>query len=318
MPKNIKSVKLQSQPIKIRKGYYLHKGQLYVPRFSSVASSVGSSDGLIQWGAGEGGKAVMLQLHRHIVKLHDMIVASDPHSIEFSKKLIEPSSINWACETGKSGYKSELTRVCDWGSNVHKAIENWLKKIDSDLTLSENENVALNTFIEFWDDVQFDVLFSEMSLTTLEPFPVGGTLDFGVEIKEAHLKKLLPYIASRQAPIVEGVYIMDLKTGSYYRDKCILQMACYKKLYEANYKRKVNGALIVNIHRDSAEEIKLYSYGKDELEEVGDTKLPACYNAWETCIAPKWYKEELNEWKNKDDISDLEKTGVDPITEEYL
>jgi hypothetical protein len=273
--------KIEEKEPQRRKGYYLIEGKNR-PSVSMCTSSIGSSEGLIYWGADCGAKGVIWELGKI-------------RSVEALKeKLDSPAAIQWAIEQGRRGLVSERDRVTDFGHVQHGGLEYIAKGIDVDPSeWPENARIAFNTLKSFWDDMNFNVKAVEkVVFSTAHGY--GGRLDLMVKLEEEDCVKLKPYLMKISDAPTPGYCVTDLKTGSFYKQKHAIQLSAYSQAYLETMQREVSGGLIINIPREKPEEIDCCFFNEETLSDAFKRGFLTGKAAWEFLEAPQWYKRENN------------------------
>jgi len=272
--------------MKIRNGYYIHKNR-YLPRVSSILNSAGSSDGLIYWGARQGGYGVIWGLS----KINDYK--------KLKEKLSSTSCIEWASEQAVKALAVERDRVTSFGSNVHKVIECKLKQIDYSIeSFTQDEKIALKSFDDFYAEINFDPISIEASVYSFK-HSFAGTLDLVAEVNADQAAALSSYLKRSSDPVEPGLLICDFKTGSFYERSMGVQLAAYAQAYEETYKRKCTGGLVINIQRKNPEEVKCFFYSREYLDKAFSDGFVPAVQIWRYFDSPKWYQKHLKENENE-------------------
>jgi hypothetical protein len=267
--------------IKRRNGYYLVR-ERQLPSVSTILKSAGSSEGLVQWGAKQGGLGVIWGLAR-INNIE-----------ELKERLGSPSCVEWASGAALANLSNEGDRVKGFGSNVHAGIEAHLKQITFEAELTEEEKTAIATFENFYAEIGFDPLSIETEVYNLE-YGYAGRLDLAAEITEEQAQKLQTYLTKSSEPVQPGLIICDFKTGSMYPRSQVVQLAAYAFAYSKTYHRPCDGGLIINIKRDEPDKIKCHYFTRRELIDAYlDCFLPAL-KVWRFLDAPRWYRKAEEE-----------------------
>jgi CRISPR/Cas system-associated exonuclease Cas4 (RecB family) len=140
-------------------------------------------------------------------------------------------------QEAKSAHRVKKETAGDWGTGVHKSIEEWIKE----KKLPELDFEGLKGFLKFifWaekEEVKF--LESEKHIYSKELW-VGGIVDLVIEIKG---KK----------------YIADIKTSSGIYNEAFFQMAAYDLcLKEMGEGKDIAGYIVINLKKDGTMDIKM-------------------------------------------------------------
>lgn len=271
-----------------KNGYYFYKDR-WLPSVSTILKSAGSSEGLIKWGAKQGGLGVIWGLSK----------IKDAQAL--SEKLGSPSCIEWAAESALAGLEAEGNRVKDFGSRVHHGIECRLKHTDIDLfDWNDEEKTALESFDNFYANVGFYPISIETTVYSGE-YGFAGRLDLVAEINESQAEKLRPYLMKSSPDIQSGLLISDFKTGSLYVQSQSVQLAAYAEAYKETYDRQCTGGLLINIERENPERVRCYYIPKCDLKDAFSFGFLPAYHTWMWFDAPKWWKHQ------EEDLKEFEK-----------
>ena len=259
--------------IKRFKGYYPSpKTKLKYPAFSTIKACVGSSHGLMKWSAKEAAKGVFLEFLKGTINKDTLL-----RNIE---------------QLGIDSYEREGGASRDFGSQVHAGIEKHLgKEVVIANPLTEDEQIAVNTFKEFQEAVGFKPDDIEVGVVS-EKYRFAGRADLTVDFTEEQCDAIKPYLV-RGHIMTPGLKIGDYKTGSYYKGDHIMQEGAYAQAYEESYGRKPNGGFVVHIPKDDPKTLKVYCYSEAELREGFEVGFLGAYQYWLYSTAPKWFKEQF-------------------------
>lgn len=116
--------------------------------------------------------------------------------------------------------------ACSYGSQVHKEIERWIE--ESREVETENGKWLKEAIIDFQNKagkVETQKLNSEVTVSDFEK--TASNVDIVLHT-------------------LEGVFLFDIKTGSFDRKYCTYQLNAYRLMYENSYKEKVLGLYVLN------------------------------------------------------------------------
>jgi len=308
---------------KRRKGYYPYKtirpdeSHDDLPSVSKIVKGP-MNEGLAQWIATNAGTGVLWALRGLITKnpmeeslgregwLKWACEQSGETVVKYLQKLERgnplesqlnsSTCIEWAKDKAIKAYYAELNRTADFGTNVHKAIEQNLKKEDIIGTYSENELTACNTFLDAYSDIGFEPSSVEASVYS-EKHGVrwAGRIDLALNFDAKQAKMMDVYMAKNSERVQPGLVITDFKTGSIYPQDQKAKLAGYIKAYEETYGGEVSGGLLFNIPRESPDELICYYYSKETMDEAFEKGFLTYYNNWLWHSAPKWFLKQEEE-----------------------
>jgi hypothetical protein len=119
----------------------------------------------------------------------------------------------------------------DWGTNVHKAIELWIKEKKEPDNLDDKGLEVFNKFKEWAIKEKVEFLESEKHVFS-EKYWIGGIVDLVIKLNG---KK----------------YIGDIKTSSGIYNEAFFQMGAYNLcLEEMGEHKDVEGYLVINLKKD--------------------------------------------------------------------
>jgi len=268
-----------------RNGYYIVNNKYY-PRFSAISQSFGDSGGLLNWASGIAGQGVMAKL-------------ATINNIDILKaKITSPDVIQWAKEYGVQCFNAERSRAADFGSAVHEKIKSYLdymRNIHDEFKLSmieedRPEDICAQTFINLYANMKMKSMAIESTYKYDKDIVFAGTIDYIAELTDESVAYLTPYLKKNSAAPTAGVYIIDHKTGSFYRDKFGLQLAAYKMMAEADTGLTINGCIITNVQRETPNKITAYVYDNETLNQYAKTYHHA-WHAWFGLESPLWFRK---------------------------
>ena len=154
--------------------------------------------------------------------------------------------IIWSNQLGLKGlnYFDELKNAGNIGTNLHDLAE--LAILKKDYQLPEDPTVihCFNQFLEWWDNLTCEVIWTEKKFTS-KKLMFGGCPDLLV-------KK-------------DGKYILvDLKTSKAIYSDMIIQLGSYKFLIEENMDIEIDRAVIVRFPKDN-DDTEIRKFTKEEL-----------------------------------------------------
>lgn len=275
----------KSKAVVRRNGYYQHPdNNLYYPAVSSITKSVGDSGGLLQWAAKMGARRVVQVLGR----VRDLD--------KLQNKLQDASAIDWADGEGSYGLKNATKWVRDYGTAVHGAIEEYLKKgkvtkASKYPDWDERHDAALDTFKSFYEEVGLIADEMEKEVFNTE-VGYAGRLDILFRSNGLDLDKLQPYVTGNIQELAKDTYILgDIKTGRFYYKEHLLQLCAYTHAVEEYLDKAVSGAMVINIDRDDPTQLNVYWFNRQELDEAYEV-VKYAQAVWKYFKAPKWWKEQ--------------------------
>jgi hypothetical protein len=146
-------------------------------------------------------------------------------------RIISNADVEEVLKEARYAHRSTKEKAGNFGSNVHKAIENWIKNPDYKSELNEAEAKAFNNFVGWAKENKVKFLESEKRLYS-ETNWYAGTMDLVVEIDG---KK----------------WIGDIKTSSNIYPEHFAQCAGYHlALNEMGEYQDISGYIIVNVKKN--------------------------------------------------------------------
>lgn len=182
---------------------------------TTILKVLGKGDVLVQWSAN--------QTVEYIKKESTSI--RQGHETSY---LVRPDTL----DSAKFAWKSTRDTAGDFGTNVHKAIEEWIKEDKNFPILTETEQKAFDNFRDWSNTNKVTFVESEKRLYSKKHW-YAGTLDLLME--------------------VDGkLYIGDIKTSAGIYPEHFFQMAGYDiALNEMSDKyRDIEGYIVVNLKKD--------------------------------------------------------------------
>ncbi len=140
-------------------------------------------------------------------------------------------------EEARSAHRKKKESAGNWGTNVHKAIEEWIKE-KKEPKLDEKGMEVFNKFKSWAYDNKVEFLESEKHIYS-ENLWIGGILDLVIKMDG---KK----------------YIADIKTSSGIYNEAFFQMGAYNLcLEEMGEHKDVEGYLVINLKKDGNVDFKM-------------------------------------------------------------
>lgn len=184
--------------------------------------SVISKPALVQWSANEAIKYIKENLSYKRLKLFKKgyLVIKD--------KVLEEARMAHRIKKEVAG---------DWGTELHKAVEDWIKeKVIPTRLFQENQIIAFDNFVKWSKDNKVKFLESEKHIWS-EKLWIGGICDMVIEMDG---KK----------------YIADIKTSSGIYNEAFFQMGAYDMCLEEMGTKDISGYIVINLKKDGKMEIK--------------------------------------------------------------
>ena len=136
----------------------------------------------------------------------------------------------------KTAHRKKKEKAGDWGTEVHKAIEEWIKDKKEPELKQENQPKVFNLFRNWALENKVKFLESEKHLFS-EKLWVGGICDMVFEIDG---KK----------------YIGDVKTSSGIYNEAFFQMGAYHLMLEEMGVDDIEGYIVINLKKDGTMDMK--------------------------------------------------------------
>ena len=137
----------------------------------------------------------------------------------------------------KTVHRKKKESAGDWGTNVHKAIEEWIKE-KKEPDLHENGTIVYGLFRQWAEKNKVEFLESEKHVWSEELW-VGGICDLVIRMDG---KK----------------YIVDIKTSSGIYNEAFFQMGAYNLCLESMGEHKdIEGYLVINLKKDGTMDLKM-------------------------------------------------------------
>lgn len=139
-------------------------------------------------------------------------------------------------EEARTAHRKKKESAGDWGTNVHKAIEEWIKE-GKEPELDIMGITVFQKFIDWVKENKVEFLESEKHVWSKDLW-IGGIVDLVIKIDG---KK----------------YIGDIKTSSGIYDEAFFQMGAYNLcLEEMGEHKDVEGYIVINLRKDGKMELK--------------------------------------------------------------
>ena len=147
---------------------------------------------------------------------------------------IKPSVV----EEAKTAHRKKKEKAGDWGTEVHKAIEQSIKKEKITAELDEKGKEVFDKFLNWAVENKVEFLESEKHVYSKKLW-IGGILDLVIKIDG---KK----------------YIGDIKTSSGIYNEAFFQMGAYNLCLEEMKEHKdVEGYIVINLKKDGTIDFKV-------------------------------------------------------------
>jgi hypothetical protein len=184
--------------------------------------SVISKPALIQWSANMCIEHIVNNCKKELLAVPDGEIPD-----EIAYFIVTPEIL----EEAKFAHRKKKEKAGDWGTNVHLAIENWIKKNDELPKLDEKGFEVFSKFKKWAEDNKVEFLESEKNVWS-EKLWIGGIVDL---VFKMNGKK----------------YIGDIKTSSGIYNEAFFQMGAYNLcLEEMGEHKDVDGYLVINLKKD--------------------------------------------------------------------
>lgn len=158
----------------------------------------------------------------------DYIEAKFDHELGLTPELLKFARVAHRTKKEKAG---------TWGTEVHEAIENWIKKAPSIALQQENQQVVFDKFVDWATKNNVEFLESEKHVYSREHW-IGGIVDlvFMMDGKK---------------------YIGDIKTSSGIYNEAFFQMGAYNLCLEDMGEHKdIEGYIVINLKKDGTMDLK--------------------------------------------------------------
>jgi hypothetical protein len=143
-------------------------------------------------------------------------------------------------DSARYAWKGNRDGAGKFGKNVHKAIENWIKK-EPISTLTPEETTAYENFKTWATLYNVKFLMSEKAVYS-KTFWYAGTIDVVMEMDGK-------------------VWVGDIKTSASIYPDFFLQTAAYQNaLVERGFDRPIEGNVVINVRKNGTLDVKK-SYG---------------------------------------------------------
>ena len=179
--------------------------------------SVISKPMLIQWAA---------NMACDYISDHAEIPLNGQSGLHISEKVLREA---------RTAHRTKKEAAGDWGTIVHKAIEEWIKD-KKDTILEGNQQTAFDHFKDWAIDNNVEFLESEKHLYS-EKMWIGGICDLVIKMNG---KK----------------YVADIKTSSGIYNEAFFQMAAYALMLEEQGVNDIEGYLVINLKKDGTMDLK--------------------------------------------------------------
>lgn len=199
----------------------------FLPSVTTILKVISKGDAITQWSANLTAKTFSSEIE-------SFLNAGRPLDHGFL------SSVN---DKARYAWKDNMSTAGSFGTNVHKAIENYVKQgpLYEPVGLIDTELTAFNNFRNWWEGEDARMILSEEKVYSKELW-YAGTIDLVLETKE-------------------GIWIGDVKTSASIYPEYFFQTAAYERaLRERGFDKKIVGHVIINVRKDGKVDVKR-SYG---------------------------------------------------------
>jgi len=152
--------------------------------------------------------------------------------------------INWLTiredylKEARTAHRKKKEKAGDWGTEVHKAIEDWIKGKVCGIRLDGKGIEVFEKFQEWAEENKVEFLESEKHVWSKEHW-IGGIVDLVIKLNG---KK----------------YIGDIKTSSGIYNEAFFQMGAYNLcLEEMGEHKDVEGYIVINLKKDGTMDFKI-------------------------------------------------------------
>lgn len=251
-------------------GYYI-KDEKHYPSVTKVAGCVSEPTGLMRWHTSQGAYALYNAFR-------DGIDIQTP---------------DHAKEIAIAGAESERMRTATFGSDSHLLLELYLlnKPVPEDVLYRVDKRViqVRDTFHEFYKLQSMNNLYVETEVFNVAG-KYAGRLDAVSEVIDSSMIK--PFLKRGASTPINGLkYVVDFKTGSYDKQSHGVQLSAYMKAVNETLGVECEGGMVFHIERDNPEKLSIQVFNNDEMNMYYE-QFKVAHKAWETFLAPKWWKEE--------------------------
>lgn len=252
-----------------RNGYYLKDNKHY-PSVTTVSKTAESNFGLLRWAVGQGGMGLYMA----------------------EKAGNGPRTPDHAKEIAIAAYEQELDRTANYGSNAHLMVERFLlnQPLPEGFTPTREEETALDSIKSFLTQSSWKPLYIETEVFNVTD-RYAGRLDMVVDIEDPALCHT--YLKRNSYKPIPGKYIVDIKTGSFYKDSHGRQLSAYAYALMVDKDITIDGGCVIHCERENPEKISIHFFSKEELKEYYKGFM-AAHNNWVINISPAWWKKEHN------------------------
>lgn len=270
-----------------RNGYYWHAPtQRHLVSVTTLLQSVGNKEGLLKWGAKQGGLGVLAGLAR----------VSDLQALQ--QKLTSPAAYEWAKAQGIDGLRATSNIATRFGTKCHKAVEQYFgqEPIDEGGWGDDYDSLkmATRTIREFHTSVGYNIVGIEQVVYNPEG-GYAGRMDYTVEFRRECGNALLPFCVEAPETPIEGIYIADLKTGTLHPKTHAFQLAAYVKAADqttGTTRSKINGGLVFSVEKADPSKIRVVHFSRQYLNQVYEEAVVPAAKIWRFFDAPKWFKQQ--------------------------
>ena len=156
---------------------------------------------------------------------------------KFEEVIRNPSCLTTLFAEAKYAHKKRKEKAGDWGTILHKVIEEWIKD-GKEPKLENEQKIVFDKFRKWAEDNKIRFLESEKHVWSKELW-IGGIADMVIEMDG---KK----------------YIADIKTSSGIYDEHFFQMGAYNLcLEEMGLHKDIEGYIVINLKKDGSIDFKM-------------------------------------------------------------
>lgn len=136
-----------------------------------------------------------------------------------------------------------------YGSDIHKEVENYYN--NQGILSTQGAKWVVNEINNFFDEIKEETVFVKSEVLVSDFTSTASKIDIVLKTKE-------------------GSYLFDIKTTRHFdRQYCSLQLSCYKRMYEDNYKDKVLGLYVLSVA--SKRRFHILEQSKEKVDKVFST-----------------------------------------------